>query len=151
MGRPRPEMQRPVEYTEQWADEICERLADGESLKSICTPEHMPGKATVFRWLLRYPHFEDKYIRAREAQADAIFDEILNIADDGSNDWIEKNGEVVLNSEAINRSRLRVDARKWMAGKLRPKKYGDRVGREDDGDGGKNELVITVKGGMPSE
>lgn len=77
-------------------------------------------------------------MRAREAQADAIFDEILDIADDGSNDWMERHdaegGSIGWkeNGEAIGRSRLRIDARKWMAGKLRPKVYGEKLGVEHD-------------------
>lgn len=121
-----------IEYTEDLADEICERIADGESLRTICRDEHMPVKTSVFRWLAANEDFAKRYARAREEQADTIFDECLDIVDDSANDWIErrnKSGDVVqvLNEEAIARSRLRLDARKWMAGKLRPKKYGDKV------------------------
>jgi hypothetical protein len=93
----------------------------------------MPAPSTVYLWLAKYPEFSDQYARAREAQADAIFDDILDIADDATNDWMERNvddDEGVgwkLNGEHIQRSRLRVDARKWMAGKLRPKKYGEKT------------------------
>ncbi|CDM57666.1 putative terminase small subunit protein [Rhizobium favelukesii] len=118
-------------YTEEMADIICERIANGESLKGICEDEAMPSKATVFKWLGENASFSDKYARARETQADAIFDEILSIADDGRNDWMQKNfGEEsrwVENGEALRRSQLRIDARKWMAGKLRPKKYGEKL------------------------
>lgn len=118
-------------YTEEMADKICERIADGESLKAICEDEGMPHKSTVFKWLSENDAFSDKYARAREAQADALFDDILSIADDGSNDWMLKNfGEEtrwVENGEAIRRSQLRIDARKWMAGKLRPKKYSEKL------------------------
>lgn len=126
---------RPSSFTQAVADLICERIADGESLRSICADDGMPRKATVFRWLGDEKHtaFRDQYARAREAQADALVDEILDIADDGSNDWMEKknaDGENIgwqENGEALRRSVLRVDARKWMAGKLRPKKYGDKI------------------------
>lgn len=94
----------------------------------------MPAQSTVFRWLAdeRYAAFRERYARAREAQADAIFDEMLDIADDGTNDWMERRREdgsvdEVLNHEHISRSKLRVDARKWMAGKLAPKKYGEKL------------------------
>ncbi|WP_259671248.1 terminase small subunit protein [Rhizobium sp. NZLR11] len=113
------------------ADAICERIADGESLKGICEDPEMPSKATVFKWLSERDSFSDKYARAREEQADAIFDEILLIADDGRNDWMERRGEEdagwTTNGENIQRSKLRIDARKWMAGKLRPKKYGEKL------------------------
>jgi hypothetical protein len=100
----------------------------------------MPNKATVFRWLASNEQFRDQYARARETQADALFDEILDIADDGSNDWMEKHnadGENIgwrENGEALRRSQLRVDARKWMAGKLQPKKYGEKVTLAGDPD-----------------
>ncbi len=124
---------RPTDFTPDIADEICERIADGESLRSICAENEMPNKATVFRWLARHADFSDQYARARDEQAETLFDEILDIADDGSNDWMEKHGtegEVIgwrENGEALRRSQLRVDARKWMAGKLKPKKFGDKI------------------------
>ena len=86
----------------------------------------MPNKATVFRWLRGNEAFRDQYVRAKEAQAEALADEIVDIADDGHNDWMKRRyGEDerwVENGEAIQRSRLRVDARKWVASKLLPKK-----------------------------
>lgn len=120
-------------FSQDMADEICERLADGQSLRSICADEHTPGRSTVFRWLAANEAFRSQYARAREAQADAIFDEILDIADDARNDWMARNGidgddaGYVLNGEHVQRMRLRIDARKWMAGKLRPKVYGDKI------------------------
>jgi len=75
----------------------------------------MPNRATVFRWLGANVEFCDQYARARESQADALFDEILGISDNTQED------------ADVQRDRLRVDARKWMAGKLRPKAYGEKV------------------------
>lgn len=133
---------RPLEFSQETVERICERIADGESLRSICKSDDMPACSTVFKWLATNEKFAEQYGRAREAQADAIFDEILDIADDGSNDWMVKNsadGENLgwrENGEALRRSALRVDARKWMAGKLRPKKYGDKLALTDSsGDG----------------
>jgi hypothetical protein len=120
-------------YTEEMAGKICERIADGESLKAICEDAEMPSKATVFKWLAENTAFSDQYARAREVQADALFDDILSIADDGRNDWMEKmsadggNMGWQENGEALRRSQLRIDARKWMAGKLRPKKYSEKL------------------------
>lgn len=102
----------------------------------------MPSRAAVFKWLAignekgadpLYSRFVDQYTRAREEQADTIFDECLQIADDATNDYMDKinsEGEVVgqtLNTEHVQRSKLRIDTRKWMAGKMRPKKYGDKL------------------------
>lgn len=113
---------------------ICERLADGESLKAMCAEPGMPGRSTVFKWLAMPEHkvFLDMYMRAREEQADALFDEILAISDDGTNDWMKKRGEDgdapgwVENGEALRRSALRIDARKWAAAKLMPRKYSEK-------------------------
>lgn len=126
-------MARPSIFTAGIADTICDRIANGESLRTICNDEEMPGQTTVFRWLAQNEEFREQYTRARESQADALFDEILDIADNSSNDWMIAHGDDDegagwrQNSEAIRRSQLRIDARKWMAGKLKPKKYGDKI------------------------
>jgi hypothetical protein len=123
---------RPSDYTEETALLICLRLSDGESLRAICADEGMPDKTTVFRWLSKHEEFRTQYAKAREEQADALFDEIIDIADDGSNDWMERknaDGDNIgwtENGEALRRSALRVDARKWIVSKLLPKKYGDK-------------------------
>jgi hypothetical protein len=119
---------RPSGYRQDIADAICERIADGESLRAICRDERMPDKATVFRWLYQFPEFRDQYARAREAQADTLADEIIDIADDNSRDVVEDgDGNRVVNHDVVARARLRIDARKWIASKLKPKSYGDRL------------------------
>ena len=119
------------EFSEEIADKICERLANAESLRKICLSDDMPSQTTVFRWLAdeRYASFRERYARAREAQADTLFDECLDIADDGTNDYMSgKDGEdEKYNGDAVQRSKLRVDTRKWMASKLAPKKYGEKL------------------------
>ncbi|NTB01082.1 terminase small subunit protein [Agrobacterium tumefaciens] len=137
-------------YSEDIANIICERIADGESLRSICERDDMPAKSTVFDWLAddRYEAFRTKYARAREAQADALVDEMIDIADDGSNDWMEKrnaDGENIgwmENGEALRRSDIRIKTRQWVAAKLRPKKYGDKLDLNVDG---KLALTPTIK------
>lgn len=112
---------------------ICERIADGQSLRQIVEADEMPASSTVFKWLAEDTAFSEQYARAREAQADAVFDDILTIADDGRNDWMERKNQDgqnigwMENGEALRRSQLRIEARKWMAGKLKPKKYGDKL------------------------
>ena len=121
---------RPSLYTEALAAEICWRLAEGETLRSVCRDKAMPEKATILRWLAdkKKADFREQYVYAREMQADALFDEALEIADDASGDWsTDKDGKKVLDHENIQRSRLRVDTRKWAAGKMAPKKYGDKL------------------------
>jgi len=118
-------------FNQETFDEICEQIADGKSLREICQAENMPNKSSVFRWLAKYPVLCDQYARAREAQADAIVDEILSIADDASTDFMERQTDAgaswAVNGEHIQRSRVRIDARKWLAGKLRPKVYGEKL------------------------
>lgn len=126
---------RPSSYTQEIGDAICERIAEGESLRSICGAEDMPSKSAVFRWLATDLTFRDQYARAKEAQAEALADEIMDIADDGSNDWMEKEHGPVLDAEHVQRSKLRIEARKWVAAKLLPKKYGDKVALTGADDG----------------
>ncbi len=129
---------RPSLYTEALAAKICQRLAEGETLRSICRDQAMPDKATVLRWLAdkTKADFRDQYAHAREMQADALFDEALEIADDASGDWmVDKDGKKTLDHEHVQRSRLRVDTRKWAAGKLAPKRYGDKLQHTGDGGG----------------
>lgn len=124
-------MSRPSEFTQQVADLICSQLAEGLSLRTVCKAEDMPCKATVFNWMRTYPTFLDQYARAKEESADALVEEIMDIADEGSNDWMEshdkENPGWRANGEAIQRSRLRVDTRKWVASKLKAKKYGEKL------------------------
>lgn len=142
-------MGRPSDYTQELADYICAEIAEGRSLRSILREdEGMPAMSSVFKWLRLHPEFAEQYARAREAQADALADELLEIADDGRNDWMELRGEDGQprgwkeNGEAIQRSRLRVDTRKWIASKLKPKKYGDKI--EHSGpEGGPIPITIT--------
>ena len=109
---------RPSTFSEKIADAVCESIADGESLRAICKDPDMPSKSSVCKWLGQHEAFADQYARARDAQADAHFDEIVHIAD---------------TEEDPQRARVRIDARKWTAGKQRPKKYGDRLGVDLDG------------------
>jgi hypothetical protein len=128
-----------VEFSREIADTICERIANGESLRAICSEDDMPNKANVFRWLAADETFRDQYARARETQADSLFDEILTIADtpmEGSKTKITANGIETTTGDMIEHRRLQVDARKWMAGKLQPKKYGDKITQELTGAGG---------------
>lgn len=120
-------MGRPSEFNQETADAICERIAQGQSLRAILRDdESLPVSSTIFKWLSQNKEFAEQYTRAREAQADVLFDEILMIADDGLNDtYTDEDGNVRTNQDVIGRSKLRVEARKWMAGKLRPKVYGE--------------------------
>lgn len=118
---------RPTDYTADLAIAICERISNGESLRTICASEGMPSRTTVFRWIGQYGAFCDQYKIARSEQADTIFDECLTIADEAGSDWQESEDGTKFHGDHVQRARLRIDTRKWMAGKLRPKVYGDKV------------------------
>lgn len=109
-------------------------------------------------WLRVHEDFVPQYTRARELQAEHFADELLEISDDGSNDWIERarqdgSVETVLNQEHVQRSRLRADTRKWLMARMAPKKYGDKLGLEHAGKDGAAltvEIVRFSKPGTPS-
>jgi hypothetical protein len=131
--------EKVIEYTEEMADKICEALSTRViSVKALCKEEGFPSQSAVYKWLNLYPSFVEKYARAREAQATIMAEEILEIADDTSNDMIYKavGDEIVKveNREFINRSKIRIDTRKWLMSKLLPKKYGDRIDVTSDND-----------------
>lgn len=135
-------MGRDSTYTPELDAEICERLALGESLRAICGDLHMPHLATVLRWVQADEEFREHYAQARASQAEFHADELVDICDDGRNDWMERQTRdggsiVVVDSEHIQRSKLRVETRKWIAANLLPKKYGNRVALEHSGPGGK--------------
>lgn len=112
---------RPSDYLPEVAADICSLLADGESLRKVCERPGMPGKATVFRWLSQHEEFRDQYAKATETRADAIFEEMFDIADN-----------VAEEAAAVGKARLRIDTRKWALARMNPKKYGDKVSQEID-------------------
>jgi hypothetical protein len=117
--------------TDKLFDELCERMVDGESVRTICKDDHMPAISTLMKILNENPERSAQYARAIQMRADAMFEEIMDISDDGSNDFMLRNSEdptsVVLNGEHVQRSKLRVDSRKWALGRMNPKKYGDKT------------------------
>jgi hypothetical protein len=122
---------RPSNYSADIAATICDRLADGESLRSICASEGMPDKATVLRWIGRHAEFRDEYALAHEEQAEQLLADAVRIADDSSRDYVKKTGADgkvtwVVDYENIRRDRLRINTRFRIAALLAPKKYGNR-------------------------
>lgn len=122
---------RPSLYSEQLVDEICEKIAtSNKGLHTILSEnEAFPSFSTVFNWLSQpdKKYFLDKYTHARELQAEFLADEMIKIADDSSNDTEQTEFGEKENKEWTNRSRLRVETRKWIASKLKPKVYGDKI------------------------
>lgn len=100
-----------TKYTKDIADSICEEISQGKSLVKACKDLNVEYRH-VFKWIAEEEGFKDNYTRAREAQADYLADQVMDVADDST--------------IASDDKRIRVDARKWYAGKLKPKKYGDK-------------------------
>jgi hypothetical protein len=146
----RKEMGRPTLYTEELANLICERVATSTlGLARLCElHKDLPSKATINLWRFNNPDFSAQYARAKLFQADLLAEEMLDIADDGSNDWMETfgdDGESIgwkLNGEHVQRSRLRIDTRKFLAAKLLPKQYGDKVDEKKTDDKSIVEMLI---------
>lgn len=132
-------MAAPEVYSKEIALRICEEIAtSSKSLRTICDMEGMPSVMTVLRWLSEDKEgFCAQYARAKEEQADFMAEEMIDIADDGSNDLmtITKGDQSydLENKEVTNRSKLRIETRKWLMSKLKPKKYGDKIEVENKG------------------
>lgn len=140
--KPAKQKGRPCTYTEAIAAEICERLAAGETLRQVCKDPRMPPPSTVRLWVLDDREgFAERFARARDLLIEHWADEILDIADDATNDWMERHGKdgetaAAFNPENVNRARVRIDSRKWLLSKLKPGRYGDRISTELSGPGG---------------
>nr|DAK27585.1 MAG TPA: terminase small subunit [Caudoviricetes sp.] len=106
---------RPTKYNGAMIEDICEKIANGRSLRSICAEDGMPTTSTVCKWLIENKEFSEQYARAREKQADYFAEEIIEIADSAEAE-----------SAAVSKAKLQIDARKWAASKIAPKKYGDK-------------------------
>jgi hypothetical protein len=136
---------RPSIFSPELASLICSRLAEGESLRSICRDENMPAASTVFGWLATDKAFSEQYTRACEARTNAMAEEILEIADDNSGDAITdpETGAERMDAEFVARSRIRIDTSKWLMARMAPKKYGDKVTQEHSGPNGAAISTIT--------
>ena len=110
-----------VRFSQEVFDEICVRIAEGESLRKICKDEKMPSLVTVWKWLNNSEELTKQYARAREEQAETFVDEIQEISD--AKIPLDAFGKI--DAGAVNQARLKIDARKWIASKLKPKKFGD--------------------------
>ena len=127
---------RPTQFTKELAISICERIAGGESLRAICTDIGIPNNTVVGWFMDDREGVSEHYARARKIQAEQMFEELLSICDDGQNDWMERNGYQVPDQEAIQRSKLRVDTRKWILARMDSNRYSETTKNEMSGSGG---------------
>jgi hypothetical protein len=125
---------RPTIFSAELAAMITTRIMAGESLRAICRDEAMPARSTVHLWIATNPSFSDHYARACEIRAEELFDEMFDIADDATNDWMARHGEDdagwQVNGDNIQRARLRIDTRKWALARMNSKRFGDKVTQE---------------------
>jgi hypothetical protein len=119
----------PSSFTQELADEICDRIAKGETLRSIITSDNMPERRTIYSWLEANESFQHQYAHARSQQADHYFEQIIDES---------------FSSHDAQIGRLRVDALKWVASKMQPKKYGDKLEIETKGDS-----AVTIQFAIP--
>ena len=133
---------RPSKYTDKLADKICKMIAQGQSVRSICAKKDMISMQTFFRWLRENDKFREQYARACEERSYMHAEDIIEIADNATNDYMEKlEGDgYIFNSENVQRSRLRIDTRKWLMSKLNPKVYGDKLDMTTNG----NDIGVTL-------
>lgn len=136
---------RPSVFTQDLADRICAELADGRSMRSVCREDWCPSMQTVFRWLREKDSFREQYTRAKEEAADAMIEEMSEIADE----MPAYTPEGKIDPSDVNNRRLRIDTRKWLASKLKPKKYGERVAVGGDGPNGA--VLVQVVTGVPDD
>ena len=148
---PKLRFNRPSKYSDEVAREICERIMMQQTLNEIAADPKMPSKRTIVRWLAdtRNVDFREQYYYARRVQAELYVDEIFEIADDSSRDFVTKydkdgNEYQEPNNEHIQRSRVRIDTRKWYASKMVPKIYGDKQQIDHDVTGDLAELMKTA-------
>lgn len=116
-----------TKFTQQLFDDICERISkSSDGLYKICH-EHGIGTFAFYEWIKEDKELANKYAHAREAQAEFLADQIIQLADDRTGDLVDSEFGQQGNAANVQRSKLQVDARKWIAAKLKPKKYGDKV------------------------
>ncbi len=146
--KPKNKVGAPTKKTPGLLQQFCDGVALGKSSRAMCLEVGI-SQDTLWRWIANDKEFSEQYARAKEIGADYIAEESLEIADDGSNDWMErndpKNEGYELNGEHVQRSRLRIDARKWYLSKIAPKKYGDKIVNTHEGGDPANPILTNIE------
>lgn len=144
-----------ITRSEELLETIFERVASGESLNRICSEPDMPTRKSFFEWVAEDVTVLRRYEFAMIMRADVYAEQTIEIADDSTQDRREdENGRLIVDHEVVNRSRIRVDARKWYASKLAPKKYGDKIENVHSGDSAnpiQKHITISFKPGIPDK
>lgn len=123
-------MGRPSTYTSELADEICERLATGETLRAICRDDHMPSWTTVYEWRKVHAQFSERLALARELGGDAIAEQALEIADTtklGERTEESDEGYKVVREDMLGHRKLQIETRLKLLAVWFPRKFGQRI------------------------
>lgn len=135
-------MARPNEYNQTVATEICSRLAEGISLRTVCLADDMPDKATVFRWIRENKEFHDQYASAKEESADAQNEMLLDLGDEAIEHAYRADPKA--SGAVVQAVKLKADNLKWVMSKMKPKKYGDKIDMTTNG----KDLPIPILGNV---
>lgn len=150
------------ERKEKIFTKIITRISDeGHSIRSILREKGMPSSSTFFKWLEDDEKFSKRYARACEIRAEVLLEEMIDIADNVVDDFVDikdftnEGSEITVgkkvNYENIQRSKLRVDTRKWIISKLNPKKYGDKLDLTSDGEKLNSSIPLVLEDGRTYE
>jgi len=126
---------RPSSYSEEIATIICERIIAGQSLRTICADDALPSKSTVLLWLTKIDDFRTKYAHAREAQGDALLEEMGEIEDD-----------LIAGKIDPSAGRSALWSKQWRATRQAPKKYGDKLTLSGDAQNPLAMMIAAVQG-----
>jgi hypothetical protein len=121
---------RPASFTQALADEVCDRISNGEPLAVVCREDRMPHRSTVAGWCLAKPEFAASYAFAREIGFDAIAAECLKIADtplEGIRTRTGKDGEEITREDMLGHRKLQIETRLKLLSKWCPQRFGDRL------------------------
>lgn len=132
---PRITMGRPTKYTPKLADEICQRLSDGEPLRQICRDDHMPAWQKIYEWMYKDAKLSGAIAHARDVGYDAIAEDCLKIADTiqigtrrvYSSGAEDEDSLTVTEEDMLGHRKLQIETRLKLLAKFNPKKYGDKV------------------------
>jgi hypothetical protein len=147
---------RPTKFNRELAQEILDGIASGATLRQVARKANL-NQETIMSWVRGGATgengliwFSEHWAKAMEVRAEIKAFEIEDIADDGSNDWYlkeSKNGEdggwPAFDQEHYQRSKLRVETRKWILSKLMPKKYGDKLQHTGE-EGGAIQINVNI-------
>lgn len=141
-----------MKYDPVLAQKILDRLSETGSLRRVCAELHV-SRNSIIPWVTDNTEgFGDAYARAKEHGIDMLVEETLDIADDGTNDYMEGKHGPELDSEHIQRSKIRVETRRWLAERMAPRKYGVLNKHEVSGtNGGPVQTQVVIATGVPTD